>query len=183
MIRSYSEQLGISSRDMQVSNIYTVGSWWFAEYKQQVRGIQVKYSEIGFTIDPEGYIVTLGAYAFPDIKDVPSPQLSADDAVRIAQRLFGVENPEAIHEPKLKILPIIEQSYYSLSLTWEIRIFSMQPVKDIIYYVYARTESVLEEVNNIRHDTTHGTTTGSYWPESSNVKTATACFFSRIRVS
>lgn len=61
MIRSYSEQLGISSRDMQVRNISTDGSWWFAEYKQQVRGIPVKYSEIGFTIDPEGYIVTLGA--------------------------------------------------------------------------------------------------------------------------
>src|SRR5690625_5598574 len=69
MIRSYSEQLGISSRDMQVRNISTDGSWWFAEYKQQVRGIPVKYSEIGFTIDPEGYIVTLGAYAFPDIKE------------------------------------------------------------------------------------------------------------------
>lgn len=30
MIRSYSEQLGISSRDMQVRNISTDGSWWFA---------------------------------------------------------------------------------------------------------------------------------------------------------
>lgn len=112
----------------------------------------------------------------------PSPQLSADDAVRIAQRQFGVENPEAIHEPKLKILPIIEQSDYSWSLTWEIRIFSLQPVKDITYYVDARTGSVLEEVNNIRHDTIHGTITGTYWPESANVNPTTEGFFSRIRV-
>lgn len=182
LINAYSDQLGISASQVKVRKVETDGDWWFTDYKQFIQGIPVIHSEIGFTIDPDGNIVALGAFAFPDIKAVPSAQLSGNEAIRIAQKEFAADSTGMITGPKLVILPVLEQSDYSYFLSWEITLRSLQPVKNITYYIHAQTGKILQQVNNVRDGNISGTISGGYWLESADDTPATDGLFSRIKV-
>ena len=183
IINAYSEQLRVTDQDIKLRKLETDGSWWFADYKQYFQDIAVKYSEIGFSIDPAGYVVTLGAYAYPDITKISSAQLSKNEAITIAQSEFAEDNPELVTDPELLILPVSDGSKYTYFLSWEITLRSYRPVKNITYYVDAQTGTILRWVDNVRDNNIYGNISGSYWPKRTYDSPVTDPFFSRIRVS
>ncbi len=65
LILDYSSVLKATPDIVRLKKADTDGSWWFVEYEQTFAGIPVYSSEIGFSVDPQGYIVTLGAIAHP----------------------------------------------------------------------------------------------------------------------
>jgi Zn-dependent metalloprotease len=183
LFNAYSEQLKIKESDVQIRKVDTDGSWWFVEYKQKVGNIPVKYSEIGYTIDPEGYIIALGAKAFPGIRDIPTPRMQGDEALRIVLSVFDEVDPEILYEPALKILPLYVQSDYNYFLTYEITLRSIQPVRNLTFFVDAQTGHILHEVNNVRDNDIHGTIMGGYWADNAGDAPISNGLFSRIIVT
>lgn len=67
LIDNYTSVLKISSKNMRSKKIESDGDWWFVDYEQIYSGLPVYNSEISFTVDPQGIIISLGAKAFPKI--------------------------------------------------------------------------------------------------------------------
>ncbi|MCH8495230.1 MAG: T9SS type A sorting domain-containing protein [Balneolales bacterium] len=183
LFNAYSEQLRINDIDVQIRKVDTDGSWWFVNYKQMVGNIPVKSSEIGFTINPDGYIMALGAKVYPEIRDISPPRLNEDEALRVALRIFDEENTEIISQPSLMVLPLFEQSDYSFFLTYEMTLRSLQPIRNTTYFVDAHTGRVLREVNNIRANDIYGTVMGGYWADNAGDAPISNGLTSRIVVS
>ncbi|MEX1011604.1 MAG: hypothetical protein WDZ29_06030 [Balneolaceae bacterium] len=179
---AYSEQLGMTSRDVIVRKIDTDGSWWFAEFRQRVQGIPVENSEIGFTIDPSGNIVSLGARAFPNITTLPPQNISKEEALRNAHEEFSEEEPDLVSGPELVILPEFDESGYSYFLTWKLTLRSLSPLRNVTFYVDTQTGVIQRQVSNLRDNNIYGTITGEHWLNSANDSPVTDGFRNRVKV-
>lgn len=58
---------------------------WFVSYRQAVRGLAVYDSSLGFSIDPDGRVRSLGAILYPDARVSPVPRLGREHALKIAR--------------------------------------------------------------------------------------------------
>jgi len=101
VIDRYSDLLKIYPEDILIKNIDTDGEWWFVEYQQVFEGILVEHSDVGFTINPDGYIVTLGGRIYPDIPPQPQSAILSDNALTIASQRFDADTVEVRKGPQL----------------------------------------------------------------------------------
>jgi Zn-dependent metalloprotease len=92
LIDDYSDVLKVRSQHLKFKKADTDGSWWFVAYEQTYSDIPVYSSEIGFTIDPQGTIVTLGARAYPKIDISTSASISSSQAIENSKRQFQIDN-------------------------------------------------------------------------------------------
>ncbi|NJD62852.1 MAG: hypothetical protein FIA93_09050 [Deltaproteobacteria bacterium] len=65
----------------------TDGSW-YVSYQQTVRGMPVVDSSLGFSIDPDGRIKSLGALLYPDIPPPAAVKVCRADALKAARGLL-----------------------------------------------------------------------------------------------
>ena len=168
LIDDYEEVLRISSKNINLKKMETDGEWWFVEYEQTFAGIPVYSSEIGFTVDPQGSIITAGAFVFPDISVRTQASVSSVQALSIEKEEFGDESATLDNEPELFVLPIERETQYRYYLTWKIRLSSLKPLRDSVYFVSADDGSVVKRFSNIRHDVIYGTVKGNYYPQRSS---------------
>ena len=69
---------------------------WYVSYRQAVRGLAVYDSSLGFSIDPEGRVRSLGAILYPDARVSPVFRLDREHALKIARSKLR-ETGEADH--------------------------------------------------------------------------------------
>lgn len=176
LISDYSSVLKVTSDIVRLKKADTDGSWWFVDYEQTFAGIPVYSSEIGFSVDPQGYIVTLGARAYPQVNVTPTPRVSASRAIEVARRYFLQENANLESEPSFVILPLENESSFTYHLAWKLQLISMRPLKNFIYFISAEDGSLLKEQDNVVHGDIYGTVRGTYWPVRRTDATVTAPF-------
>jgi Zn-dependent metalloprotease len=174
LLRDYSEILKLSVKDVSVKKIDTDGNWWFADYTQSVAGIPVFGTEIGFTIDPQGRVVTLGTKVYPHINCSTTPSISSDSAVALSKQGFGKDSSFTHSGPVLGILPEESDTVFSYHLVWRVEILALNPVQSVIYFISADDGKILRSMSNMKdltkssviagNYTYSGTVTGNYWP-------------------
>lgn len=166
LIDDYSNVLKVSSTSVRLRKADTDGSWWFADYQQTLSGVPVYGSEVGFSIDPQGTIVTLGSLAYPSINILTSPTVTAQEAEQRAKAAFGADSVTVKTAPELFVLPVENSSGFTYYLVWQLELFSRNPLKDWIYFVSAQNGTIIKEQNNVRDSwNIHGRITGNYFPQ------------------
>ncbi|MDP2208408.1 MAG: T9SS type A sorting domain-containing protein [Bacteroidota bacterium] len=167
LIDDYEEILKTSSKNVNLKKVDTDGQWWFVEYEQTFAGIPVYSSEAGFTIDPQGNIVTAGAVVFPNISIRTQATVPSFQAMSKVKEEFGSDSATVENEPELFIIPIEHEANYKYYLVWKIGLSSLHPLRDTVYFVSAENGSILKRLSNIRNDVIYGTITGNYYPQRS----------------
>jgi Zn-dependent metalloprotease len=162
LISDYSSILKVTPDIVQLKKADTDGSWWFVEYEQTLAGIPVYGSEIGFSVDPQGNIVTLGAFAFPSVSVSSQASVAADLALSTAKREFQMEKTTVKSYPELFILPVEKVSDYAYRLVWRTELSSVDFGRDTVYFINAHTGKIVKRFSNVRHDVIYGTVTGNY---------------------
>ena len=179
LIDDYKDVLKITSKSIKLKNVDTDGQWWFVEYEQIVSDIPIYGSEIGFSVDPQGYVVTLGATVHPGVSIKPVPHISPERALEVAKRRFQLDSIIVLHQPSLIILPIENDSTFTYHLSWKVQLISVQPLKNITYFIDATNGKVLRELDNViwcNDYRIYGTVKGGYWPVRSTDNPVTTGF-------
>ncbi len=179
LLEDYYPALKLSRSDLTLQKIDSNGKWWFAQYRQSVNGIPVYGTEIGFTIDPQGKVVTLGSSIYPQIGISTNPALTADEATETAIQKFADDSSSVVGKPELTIFPVDDSTTsttFGYHLSWKVELVSMSAFKHFIYLIDAQDGTILRELNNVRDYNFYGTITGSYWPVRASDQTVSSAF-------
>lgn len=176
LLTDYFGLLKLTRDELSLHKVDSDGEWWFAQYKQAVNGVPVYGTEIGFTIDPRGNVVTLGSSIYPHIDISVTPTIVAEEATLLAKQSFGDDSASIVGSPELVILPEDDGQNFKYHLSWKVELVSVRAIKHFIYLIDAQNGSVLRELNNMVDYTYYGTVTGSYWPVRATDQTVSAPF-------
>lgn len=160
ILGDYAEVLQIDPAATTVTSAETDGQLWFVSLVQTVGEVPVYGTEIGYTVDQEGSLIALGADAYPSVKAPTSPTVPQPRALKITQEAFGANSAEVRQEGKLVIFPDREEKN-TFHLTWQIELFSLNPLKNVVYFVDARSGRIVHEFSNLRHNVSHEALRGS----------------------
>ncbi|MHB1686708.1 MAG: T9SS type A sorting domain-containing protein [Ignavibacteriaceae bacterium] len=161
----YKSILKVDPAELKLIKAENGGGMWFVSYKQEYKSIPVYGTEIGYTIDKNGNIVLMGADAYQNIKVSTIPSISENDAITISLKAFGTYSAKNISKNQLIILPKSDSSNTKFYLTYEIRLNSLKPIKDSVYFVDAISGNIIERYSNIHDWNIHGTIIGTYYPQ------------------
>jgi len=112
---------------------------WFLSYRQAVRGLAIYDSSLGFSIDPEGRVRSLGAILYPDARVSPASRLDREHALKIARAKLR-ETGESDH-------PLFAES---VAIYPERRAGAVEYHRAYIFNFFARKESRPASVVNGR---------------------------------
>lgn len=165
ILSDYSEILKINPKQIKLRRADTDGKMWFVEFEQAINEIPVFGTQIGFTIDNEGNIIALGADAYLSLSISTLPQINEQDAKSIVKKDFSFSPYSEEKECKLTIFPQEEKETVVFYLAWKITFRSIQPLKNITYFVDAQSGQIIHKRNNILEGGPYtGQVKGSYYP-------------------
>lgn len=165
ILADYSEILRINPKQVKMRRAETDGKMWFVEFEQAINEVPVFGTQIGFTIDNEGNIIALGADAYLSLSISTLPQINEQDAKSIVKKDFSFSPYSEEKECKLTIFPQEEKETVVFYLAWKITFRSIQPLKNITYFVDAQSGQIIHKRNNILEGGPYtGQVKGSYYP-------------------
>ena len=163
LVADYGSILKISAGEIHPAKIETDGAWWFAKFEQVHEGVPVEGSEIGFSIDGQGRIVTLGTHVYPNIAINITPRTSQQEALEAAKRNFTGTSPAVLEPPRLVILPDESGPENVYQLAWKLKLTS--GLESVTYFVSAANGEIVETRSNLSENSVSGTVKGSYYPD------------------
>jgi len=96
LVRKYWTLLRVRPEQLVLRKAEKTGGSWYLSYRQAVHGLPVYESSLGFSIDPEGRVRSLGAILYPDARVSPASRLDREHALKIARSKLR-ETGEADH--------------------------------------------------------------------------------------
>ena len=97
LVNKYRQLLRVRPEQLVLRKAEKSGGSWFLSYRQTVRGLAVFDSSLGFSIDPEGRVRSLGAILYPDARVSPVSRLDRAQALKIARAKLR-DTDESDHE-------------------------------------------------------------------------------------
>ncbi len=85
LVNKYRHLLRVRPEQLVLRKAEKSDGSWFVSYRQVVRGLAVYDSSLGFSIDPDGRVRSLGAILYPDARVSPVPRLDREHALKIAR--------------------------------------------------------------------------------------------------
>jgi len=85
LVRKYRKLLRIRPEQLVLREARKSGGSWYLSYRQAVHGLAVYESSLGFSIDPDGRVRSLGAILYPDARVPPASRLDREHALTIAR--------------------------------------------------------------------------------------------------
>lgn len=161
----YKDILNINPASYKLNKANNVEGVWFISYEQIIQNIPIYNTELGYTINKKGDIVTLGGNFYSDVSVNTTPNISIENAVQIAKKSFKITNCEEKKAVKLLVYPVEDDNKIKLYLAWKIILASTKPLKQEIIFVSAENGEIIDSFNNMRESSVSGTVSGSYWPQ------------------
>lgn len=97
LVNKYWRLLRVRPEQLVLRKVEKSAGSWYVSYRQVVRGLAVYDSSLGFSIDPEGRVRSLGAILFPDARVPAVSRLDREQALKIARARLQ-ETGESDHE-------------------------------------------------------------------------------------
>jgi len=85
LVNKYWQLLRVRPEQLVLRKAEKSGGNWYVSYGQAVRGLAVYDSSLGFSIDPEGRVRSLGAILYPDARVSAVSPLDRAQALKIAR--------------------------------------------------------------------------------------------------
>lgn len=97
LVKKYRRLLRVRPEHLVLRKAEKTGGSWYLSYRQTVRGVTVYDSSLGFSIDPEGRVRSLGAILYPDARAPAVSRLDREQALKIARASLR-ETGESDHD-------------------------------------------------------------------------------------
>jgi hypothetical protein len=86
LVKKYEALLKIAPEALRLKGADRIDGTWYVSYWQTHRGLIVYESSLGFSIDPQGQVASLGALLYPGIRVPEKPKINRAKALAIAER-------------------------------------------------------------------------------------------------
>jgi hypothetical protein len=83
LVKRYKSLLQIEPDQIRLKAAEPVGGTWYVSYWQTVSGLIIYESSLGFSIDPQGKILSLGALLYPQVPFVEGINITRKQALKI----------------------------------------------------------------------------------------------------
>ena len=97
LVKKYWRLLRVRPEQLVLRKAEKSAGSWYVSYRQTVRGVAVYDSSLGFSIDPEGRVMSLGAILYPDARVPAVSRLDREQALKIARGKLR-DTDESDHE-------------------------------------------------------------------------------------
>lgn len=85
LVRKYGSLLKVRPDQLVLAKAEKTGGNWYVGYRQTFRGMPVYDSSLGFSIDADGRIKSLGALLYPDVTAPAAVKVHRTDALKAAR--------------------------------------------------------------------------------------------------
>lgn len=86
LVRKYQSLLQIGPDQLKLKGAEKINDTWYVSYWQTFQGVIVYESSLGFSVDSQGRINSLGALLYPNVQAPATSQIRYEEALRIAQK-------------------------------------------------------------------------------------------------
>lgn len=97
LVKKYRQLLRVRPEHLVLSKAEKTAGIWYLSYRQTVHGATVYDSSLGFSIDPDGRVRSLGAILYPDARAPAASRLDREQALKIARAKLR-ETDESDHD-------------------------------------------------------------------------------------
>ena len=122
-LNKHPDVVGIPLQQIGEARVVEHDDGWSVTFIQRVRGVAVRGSQIGLTMNRKGRLLSFGVDAVPGISVSTAPSISERYAEELALAHFG-PNTTLRREPRLLLAELTTGSEQRLHLVWEVRVFS-----------------------------------------------------------
>ncbi len=148
LLDSFRPILTLDARQVQLQRADTDGEMWFVSYRQIHQGVPVEWTEIGYSISPDGEVISLGGRSYPRVEVITVPTLSSMEAIDLAKQAFNEHIAKVRDDAELIILPV-HAGIISFQLVWKVGLFSSRPLRYVNYYIDAHRGDVVRTINKL----------------------------------
>jgi hypothetical protein len=121
VVDQYKPFLGIDPHQIRLKAAEKISDTWYVSYWQTFHDIIIYESSLGFSIDPQGHVKSLGALLYPHVRAPITSKVSREKALKIGQQQIKDYD-------KLKCILLAEN----------VLIYPVRQKNSIVYYrVYA----------------------------------------------
>lgn len=85
LVKKYWQLLRVRPEHLVLRKAEKSAGSWYVSYRQTVRGVAVYDTSLGFSIDPEGRVRSMGAILYPDARVPAVSRLDREQALKIAR--------------------------------------------------------------------------------------------------
>lgn len=161
----YKNILKIDPVQVTLKQVETDGKMWFVSYSQSIDSVPVYGTEIGYTVNQNGDIISLGADAYQNVQVSTTPKIAREKALAVSKKVFAVDSIEVRNLGELMIYPLQKKDKTTFYLTWKVILFSLNPLKEIVYFVNASDGVIVDQFSNLRSAYNYGYVRRGYYPE------------------
>jgi len=86
LVSKYQSLLQIGPDQLKLKGAEKISDTWYVSYWQTFRGMILYESSLGFSIDSQGRIKSLGALLYPSVQAPVTSKIGHEEAVKIAQK-------------------------------------------------------------------------------------------------
>jgi hypothetical protein len=86
LVNKYQSLLQIEPDQLKLKGVEKISDTWYVSYWQTFQGVILYESSLGFSVDSDGRIKSLGALLYPNVRAPVTSKISHDEALKIGQR-------------------------------------------------------------------------------------------------
>ena len=86
LVNKYKNLLHIEPDQLKLKGAEKISDTWYVSYWQVFDGMIIYESSLGFSIDPQGCIKSLGALLYPEVQAPRTSKINREEALKIGQK-------------------------------------------------------------------------------------------------
>jgi hypothetical protein len=86
LVNKYKSLLHIEPDQLKLKGAEKISDTWYVSYWQTFGGMIIYESSLGFSIDPQGRVKSLGALLYPNVEVPRASKISHEEALKIGQK-------------------------------------------------------------------------------------------------
>lgn len=170
-LADYEDIIKVKPQDLALIKANHSGGKWYISYQQTHNGVPVYLGSVKFNIGRQGKIYYLGADIYPNVKVSTIPSISEQQAKDVAEQDFRTADMDSVslyEDMLILVYPEVVGSDITYYLVYKIRLFSLRPFKQWIYFVDAQSGEIVHSMNAMRYGdwNINGSVVKQYFPEN-----------------
>ena len=167
----YEDIIKVKPQNLSLIKSDHSGGKWYISYQQIHNNIPVYQGSVEFTIGRQGKIYYVSADIFPNITISTVPSISQQRVKDIAEQDFRTADMDSVfldEDMQLLVYPKVRANDITYHLVYKIRLRSLKPFKQWIYYVDAQSGEIVHNMDALLYGewNINGRVEKQYLPET-----------------
>lgn len=133
--------------DIELKETNRTSEFLTAIFEQKYKGLRVLNSEIGYTINKNGEVVSFGADYYYDINISNNPTINRSDAINLIKNTSSEDKKLFLtKKPELVIYPKVTDNSSNYFLIWNIEVYDSTKYERFAYYINAQNGDIIDKI-------------------------------------